>query len=83
MFDLDNTLGDRAGAVRAWADGFAAERALRDGAVEWMLEIDRDGYRDRVEAFGLIRERFALAEHERPTAILDALTELPPLLGRG
>ena len=60
LFDLDNTLGDRAKAVRRWAESFAAAKRLPAAEVEWILEIDRDGYRDRSEAFALIRERFNL-----------------------
>ncbi len=60
LFDLDNTLGDRANAMRSWAESFAAAERLPTAEVDWILEIDRDGYRDRFEAFALIRERFEL-----------------------
>ena len=60
MFDLDNTLGDRAAAVRAWAAGFCAERALPTEATDWLVEVDNDGYSDRREVFTALADRYGL-----------------------
>lgn len=58
-FDLDNTLIDRDGAFRAWAEVFCAE--LGAEALEWLLAMDLSGYRPRRELFAAARERFGLA----------------------
>ncbi|GAB3749532.1 HAD family hydrolase [Microlunatus parietis] len=60
--DLDNTLVDREAAFSAWAGRFVAERGGGPGDVDWLIELDADGYtaRDRVAA--ALRERFGLAE---------------------
>ena len=82
MFDLDNTLGDRAGAVRRWAVQFAEERQLPDGAVQWILDRDEDGYRDRTEVFEEVRHRFDLATPTRElvatyrTAVVELTAEV-------
>ncbi len=61
MFDLDNTLADRAAAVAAWVDEFCAEYCLPAEAGQWILAADNDGYADRATVFGAIRERYGLA----------------------
>lgn len=60
MIDLDNTLVDRAGAVRAWADEFVAEHGLADDALARIVELDADGYSDRRRVFGALRTSFGL-----------------------
>lgn len=60
MLDLDNTLADREGAVRAWIDEFRTEWGLPVEAGEWMLEADADGYAERKGVFESIRSRFGL-----------------------
>ncbi|MFI6733324.1 HAD family hydrolase [Nonomuraea sp. NPDC050451] len=62
IFDLDNTLIDRLDAFKLWAAEFAAERGLGEGAVAWMVEADADGSVPMDVFFGLVRERFGLAE---------------------
>ncbi len=62
MFDLDNTLIDRQGAYARWAERFAAAEGLERGAVEFLLEVDRDGFASREEVFAPAKERFGLAE---------------------
>lgn len=55
MFDLDNTLVDRAGAYRAWAASLVAERGVdptshRGSAlVDAMVAADGDGHRPKPE----------------------------------
>ncbi|MEV0619149.1 HAD-IA family hydrolase [Nonomuraea sp. NPDC050404] len=65
LFDLDNTLIDRLGAFERWAAEFAAERGLGPGAVEWLVAADADGSVPMETFFGLVRDRFGLAEPAR------------------
>lgn len=64
MFDLDNTLADRAAAVEAWASEFVATHDLNDEHRRWLIELDGDGYTSRRHVFDTIAERFALEEPE-------------------
>jgi len=61
MFDLDNTLIDRQGAFARWAERFAAAAGLGREAVEFLVEVDRDGFATREEVFAPAKERFGLA----------------------
>ena len=61
LFDLDNTLVDRDGAFRRWAEEFVAEHALPDDALPWLIEMDASGYGSKERLFGDARERFGLA----------------------
>jgi putative hydrolase of the HAD superfamily len=51
LFDLDNTLFDRAAAFRAWCTSFVERRGLPAEATEVLLELDRDGHAPRREVF--------------------------------
>lgn len=62
LFDLDNTLIDRAAAFRRWATRFCSQRALHDDAVERLIALDGDGYRRRADVFAEARDLFGLAE---------------------
>ncbi|MFI7637635.1 HAD family hydrolase [Nonomuraea sp. NPDC049400] len=62
LFDLDNTLIDRLAAFKLWAAEFAASRRLGEEAVPWLVELDADGSLPMDTFFGLVRERFGLAE---------------------
>lgn len=62
MVDLDNTLVDRAGAVRTWAVELAAQHRLPATAVDRLIELDGDGYADRGLVFQELRDRYGLAE---------------------
>lgn len=62
LFDLDNTLIDRAGAFRQWASKFTADRALGQKEVEWLERVDDDGFAPRNEFFEEVRQRYELAE---------------------
>lgn len=43
VFDLDNTLFDRAAAYRMWATRYVDEAGRGEDAVEWFREMDEDG----------------------------------------
>jgi FMN phosphatase YigB (HAD superfamily) len=80
LFDLDNTLVDRDGAFRRWAEGFVAEYALPADALAWLIELDNGGYGSKDRLFTAVRERFGLT----PTGseLLDAFRRtLPGLIG--
>ncbi|WP_169953707.1 HAD family hydrolase [Microbispora sp. H11081] len=62
LFDLDNTLIDLDRAFRVWIEEFAREHRLEDGAVDWLVSLDRDGYPHREVFFSKVRERFALPD---------------------
>ena len=57
MIDLDNTLNDREAAFRAWAAEQCAERGLDRSSVDWIVEVDEDGYGDRAGIQAAIFER--------------------------
>ncbi|MEE6256915.1 HAD family hydrolase [Plantactinospora sonchi] len=60
LLDLDNTLLDRAGPFRRWAEGFLAEIGAPESDVEWLLSVDADGLTNRWDVADAIRERYAL-----------------------
>jgi putative hydrolase of the HAD superfamily len=60
LFDLDNTLIDRAAGFRLWAERFLASRALPQSEVEWLEAVDDDGLARRDELFAHVRERYGL-----------------------
>ncbi|MGI5237431.1 HAD family hydrolase [Dactylosporangium sp. CA-139066] len=60
IFDLDNTLIDRAAAFRRWAEGFAAARELGPDAVDWLERADGDGYTPRERLVAAILERYGV-----------------------
>lgn len=63
LFDLDNTLIDRAGAFTEWARAFVAEHRLGgDAEIEWLEESDNDGLAPRADFFTEVRMRYGLAE---------------------
>jgi putative hydrolase of the HAD superfamily len=62
LFDLDNTLIDRASAFARWAADFAAARELSGAAVPWLVGADGDGNVARPEFFARVRERYGLAD---------------------
>ncbi|MCY1143795.1 HAD family hydrolase [Actinoplanes sp. Pm04-4] len=59
LLDLDNTLIDRAAAYAAWA-----RQRFGEAEVAWLVEADRDGYRQREELARLIAERYSLDADE-------------------
>lgn len=61
LFELDNTLIDRSAAFRTWATRFVAARGLgKEREVQWLEEVDRDGFAPRSAFFDLVRDRFGL-----------------------
>ena len=62
LFDLDDTLVDRAAGFTVWARRFTAAHALEEAEVTWLEHLDNDGLRPRVELFEKVRERFSLRE---------------------
>ena len=62
IFDLDNTLIDRAGPFRQWAEDFAARHGLHPSEVEWLEVADGDGFVPREAFLGQVRQRYGLDE---------------------
>ncbi len=62
LFDLDDTLVDRRAAFNAWAEEFAAARALDDKAVTFLVMADahRSGPMDTY--FAMICETLGLGD---------------------
>jgi putative hydrolase of the HAD superfamily len=58
--DLDNTLVDRAAAFRRWATAFAARHEQGEELVDWLVEIDGDGFGPRPDFYVLVRERVGI-----------------------
>ena len=69
LFDLDNTLIDRVAAFRRWAEAFAADHGLADGAVDWLEAADEDGLPNRERFLERVRAHFGLDD---PVAALVA-----------
>jgi HAD superfamily hydrolase (TIGR01509 family) len=65
LFDLDNTLFDRASAFAAWSIEFVESRHLDPSALELLIAADRDGHASRSDVFGPLCERFGLRESPR------------------
>lgn len=63
LFDLDDTLIDRASGFREWARAFVSDRGLGgDAEVSWLVETDDDWLVNRPEFLGRVRDRFELTE---------------------
>nr|MDT0659621.1 HAD-IA family hydrolase [Micromonospora sp. DSM 115978] len=60
LLDLDNTLLDRAGPFRVWAEGFLAEIGAPVGDIDWLLSVDADGLTNRWDVADAIRDRYRL-----------------------
>lgn len=61
LCDLDDTLVDREGAFRRWAEHFARQHGLQLPAVmAWLVELDAHGYSSRSELVASIAERFGV-----------------------
>lgn len=76
LFDLDNTLVDRASAFRRWAIAFCARHGLEGSAVDWLCELDNDGFAARQEVFGSARDRY-LPSHSIEALIKEYRREYP------
>lgn len=60
LLDLDNTLVNRTGAFRRWAEAFADELGFDSREVDWLMDADRDGYAPRTELAARIKGRFKM-----------------------
>lgn len=60
--DLDNTLIDRAGSYRAWAEDYATRMGRDRQEAEWLVSIDHDGMRAREPLFEEVRTRWGIAD---------------------
>ena len=60
LFDLDNTLVDRARFFRRWAEQFAGIRGLATEAIDTIVDADGDGMVDRTSFFVSLRGSLAL-----------------------
>lgn len=82
LFDLDNTLVDRAEGLRLWALEFCAGRGWGDGEAAWLVAADQDGLVRKEEFFARVRERFGLSEsvEELQAAYTNRHTELIPVV---
>ncbi|MBY8872587.1 HAD family hydrolase [Micromonospora sp. PLK6-60] len=85
LLDLDNTLLDRAGSFRAWAERFLAGVGAPPADLDWLLSIDADGLTDRWDVADAIRDRYALRVPsidlvEELTDGVDARCRLDPLV---
>jgi FMN phosphatase YigB (HAD superfamily) len=64
LFDLDNTLVDRVGAFRRWANDFTVRLGLgplNEAQLAWLELADADGYVPRREFLRQVRRQFALS----------------------
>ncbi|MGI5214757.1 HAD family hydrolase [Plantactinospora sp. CA-290183] len=85
LLDLDNTLLDRAGPFRRWAQSFLAEIGAPESDIDWLLSVDADGLTNRWDVADAIRDRYQVripsidlveALHEGPLEY----TRLDPLI---
>lgn len=60
LLDLDNTVLDRAGPFRAWAQHFLAEIGAPADDLDWLLDVDADGLTSRWDVADAIRQRYLL-----------------------
>jgi putative hydrolase of the HAD superfamily len=60
LLDLDNTLLDRAGAFRTFAEEFLREIGAPAEDIDWLLDIDADGLTDRWDVAEALRDRYLL-----------------------
>ena len=62
LFDLDNTLFDRAATFRTWIGEFVRGRGLPPAEVEWFVAADEDGYAPRRRMWAKAKERYGFDE---------------------
>jgi HAD superfamily hydrolase (TIGR01549 family) len=91
IFDLDNTLIDRAASVRRWAAEFVERHRLDLDEAAWLIEADGDGFVPRPEFIGAMRERYGLDQslprlladyRERIVSLIDLDPAVPEALRR-
>lgn len=59
ILDLDDTVLDRTGAFRAWAEGFLDSVGAPDD-IDWLLSVDADGLTNCWDVADAVRDRYAL-----------------------
>jgi len=62
LFDLDNTLIDRAEVFRRWGSCFVAQRGLAPDELSWLIDQDNDGLTPKDAFFDAVRTRYAVSE---------------------
>jgi HAD superfamily hydrolase (TIGR01549 family) len=62
IFDLDNTLIDRAGPFQRWATAFVARHGLEPAELDWLVEADGDGFTSRTGFLSQVRQRYGLSQ---------------------
>jgi len=62
LFDVDNTLVDRAEGFRRWALEFCSRWRLDADQVPWLEEADGDGLTPKEVFFDRVRKRFGIQE---------------------
>jgi len=60
LLDLENTLIDRTGAFRGWAEKFLSGLGAPDTDLDWLLDTDGDGLANREDVATAIRDRYLL-----------------------
>jgi HAD superfamily hydrolase (TIGR01549 family) len=60
IFDLDNTLIDRAACFRRWATELLARRRGDPAELDWLETADGDGFTPREAFVSAVRDRFGL-----------------------
>jgi len=60
LFDLDNTLLDRERAFGLWTQDFLGAHGLDPAAVPVIERADADGYADRAQFFGALRDALGI-----------------------
>src|SRR5258705_8181954 len=60
LLSLDDTLLDRAGAFRAWANDFLGRVGAPDYDLDWLLSVDADGMGSTWDVAEGLRERYGL-----------------------
>jgi FMN phosphatase YigB (HAD superfamily) len=60
IFDLDNTLIDRAGLFERWAADFVVGLGLDPAEASWLIAADGDGFAPREEFVAALRDRYRL-----------------------
>jgi len=60
IFDMDNTLIDRAAAFHGWATELVARLGLAPAELEWLIASDGDGFSSRSAFAAHVKERYGL-----------------------
>jgi putative hydrolase of the HAD superfamily len=60
FLDLDDTLLDRAGAFRRWAEEFLDDVGAPGDDLEWLVALDADGLTSRWDVADAIRDKYRL-----------------------